>query len=103
MHPLLEQHKREIADLCREYGVVRLDVFGSITTSAFDPSTSDVDFWVEYGPDVDLGPWVTRHFELKDRLSQVLGMPVDLIMAHEHRNPYIRRSISESRMPLYAA
>jgi predicted nucleotidyltransferase len=103
MIPLIEEHLEEIAALCREFGVARLEVFGSAATGAFDPERSDVDFLVEYAPETDLGPWIGRHFDLRDRLAEVFGRPVDLVMARAPRNPYVRRSIDASRRLLYAA
>ena len=54
MNPLIEQHLDAIRALCREYGVARLEVFGSAATGAFDPDRSAVDFIVEYP--ADYGP-----------------------------------------------
>lgn len=89
--------------LCREYGVARLDLFGSAATGAFVPGRSDIHFLVEYAPDTDLGPWIGRYCELRDRLSELLGHPVDLVMAGAPKNPYVIEGIEESRQPLYAA
>ena len=44
MNPLIEQHMAAIQALCVEYGVTRLEIFGSAATEAFDPDRSDVDF-----------------------------------------------------------
>jgi predicted nucleotidyltransferase len=46
MHPLIEEHLEEIRALCREFGVSRLELFGSAATDAFDPDRSDIDFIV---------------------------------------------------------
>ena len=91
-----------IRALCAEYGVVRLEVFGSAATGAFDPEHSDVDFLVEYPPKYEFGPWMTRYFEFQERLVAVLACPVDLIMAGAMRNPYVIRSANASRRLLYA-
>ena len=40
-----------IRALCREYGVARLELFGSAATDAFDPVRSDIDLLIEYRPD----------------------------------------------------
>jgi predicted nucleotidyltransferase len=40
----LEGNLESVAALCQEYGVLRLDVFGSVTTGTFDPEASDLDF-----------------------------------------------------------
>lgn len=92
-----------IQALCQEFGVARLDLFGSAATGEFDPARSDIDFLVEYAPETDLGPWLKRFFELRERLSSLLGYPVDLVEAGAPRNPFIVRSIDESRQMVYAA
>lgn len=99
----LESNIEAIRDLCREFGVARLEIFGSATGAAFDPERSDVDFLVEYLPNTDLGPWMTRYFELEERLAELLGLPVDLVMVGALRNPYFIQSVNDSRRLLYAA
>lgn len=103
MIPLVEEKLEAIRALCREFGVVRLELFGSAVTGEFDPERSDIDFLVEYPPDYDFGPWLTRYFELKERLEALLEREVDLVMAGAPRNPYFIQSVNESRRLLYAA
>ena len=103
MIPQVEEKLEAIRALCREFGVARLDLFGSAVTGEFDPETSDIDFLVEYPPDYDFGPWLARFFELQERLEALLGRDVDLVMAGAPRNPWVIRSIDESRRLLYAA
>jgi len=46
MHTLIEQHRAEIADLCRRHGVRQLAVFGSAARGMdFDPASSDATSW----------------------------------------------------------
>ncbi len=80
MIALIEQHRAAILALCREYGLARLELFGSAATDAFDPNRSDVDFLVEYPQDYDFGPWLSRFQELEQALTKVLGRDVDLTM-----------------------
>jgi len=47
MHPIIEAKKPEIRALCRQYGVIRLDLFGSATGPEWDPERSDFDFVVD--------------------------------------------------------
>ena len=103
MIPLVERNLEAIRELCREFDVVRLEVFGSAATGAFDPDRSDIDFLVEYAPGTDLGPWMKRYFDFQERLSSLLGRPVDLVMTGALRNPYFVRAVNESRRLLYAA
>ncbi len=99
----IEHNLDAIDALCREYGVSRLEVFGSAATDEFDPTRSDIDFLVDYAPGTDLDPWLTRHFGFKERLELLLGRPVDLVMDGGLRNPYVIRSIEASRTLLYAS
>jgi predicted nucleotidyltransferase len=102
-HPLIAEHLGEIRALCREFGVARLEVFGSICTNEFDPDQSDVDFLVDYPENYDFGPWLKRYFAFQERLANLLGRSVDLIMVGAPRNPYFIRSIDQTRQLLYAA
>ena len=103
MIPLIEDNLDAIRALCREYGVRRLDLFGSAATGAFDSAVSDVDFIVEYPPGYDFGPWLTRYFDFKDRLEVLLGRSVDLVMVGAMRKPRFIESVNASRRLLYAA
>lgn len=102
MIPELDRHRRAIAELCRRFGVHRLDVVGSAAReAAFDPARSDVDFLVDYTSGVV--PSLGEFLALRDALAALLGRPVDLIMASGLRNPFVRAEMERSRAPLYAA
>lgn len=103
MIDLVEEHLDAIRALCREFGVTRLELFGSAGTPAFDPEHSDVDFLVEYPPDYDFGLWLARYFALKERLEALLGRRVDLVMAGAMRKPRFIAAVNETRRLLYAA
>jgi predicted nucleotidyltransferase len=102
---LLERNRKAIEELCEEYQVQRLEVFGSAADDTFRPQVSDVDFIVEYEPEADLGPWLARHFELRQKLAELLGRSVDLVMstAPGFRNPFFAREAERTRRLLYAA
>ena len=44
----LVQRRGQIEHLCRQYGVQRLEAFGSAATGAFRAGQSDLDFLVEF-------------------------------------------------------
>ncbi len=105
-HPLIdliERHLDAIGDLCREFGVTRLELFGSAGTSAFDPESSDIDFLVEYPPDYDFDLWLSRYFAFREQLETLLGRSVDLVMSSAMRKPRFIESVNETRRLLYAA
>jgi predicted nucleotidyltransferase len=78
--PLIAEHLEAIRALCRDFGVARLEVLGSVCTDAFDLERSDIDFLIDYPEGYEFGPWLGRHFDLKVRLESLLGRPVDLVM-----------------------
>ena len=43
------------------------------------------------------------YFALKEGLQQVLGRPVDVVVAASVRNPYFPRQLRSEAEPLYAA
>ncbi len=101
----LEDRREGIAEICRQYGVRRLEVFGSAADDTYDPQRSDVDFLVEFPPGEDLGPGMTRYFALKEALESLLGSPVDLVMLGSPglQDPYFSREANRTRRLLYAA
>src|SRR4051794_29965721 len=99
----IADHVDAIRALCREFGVARLEVFGSVCTPDFDPAHSDVDFRIEYPPEYKFGLWLTRYFEFQERLQEILGRPVDLVMTGAMRNRFFIESVNETRQLLYAA
>jgi predicted nucleotidyltransferase len=102
MLPLIESRQAEIAALCRRYGVSRLDVFGSAARGAdFDSARSDVDMLVTYLP--GHSPSMGEYLALRDALSEIVGRPVDLVMAGAVDNPFVRAGIERSRRALYGA
>lgn len=102
MHPFLAQHLAGIADICRRHRIRRLDLFGSAAQGeAFDPSSSDADFLVEFAPGVRTG--LNEFFGAKADLEQLLGRTVDLVEPSAVRNPYVRARMNRHREPVYAA
>jgi predicted nucleotidyltransferase len=66
----------QLRALCAEYPIRELAVFGSVLTDAFGEA-SDVDFLVEFESDAAVG-FLTLA-EIRERLSLIVGRPVDLI------------------------
>jgi len=100
MASILAPHLDEIPDLCRRYGVARLELFGSATTDAFDPERSDLDFLVEF--DANPAGLFDRYFGLKESLEALYGRSVDLVTHASLRNPYFIDAINKTRRLVYA-
>ncbi|HIJ72592.1 MAG TPA: hypothetical protein HPP83_00690 [Candidatus Hydrogenedentes bacterium] len=93
-------YEQAIAGVCREVGVVRLDLFGSITKSGFGPE-SDVDVLARF--DRRPGRMFGRYFELKERLEEIFGRPVDVVIEDAVHNPYFREALQRTRVRVYEA
>jgi predicted nucleotidyltransferase len=102
MHHAIAQHRSGIAAICKQYGVSKLEVFGSAARGDdFDPVSSDVDFLVEFSPGTPLG--LETFFGTKSALEQLLGRAVDLVEPGAVRNPYVLASINRNREAIYGA
>jgi predicted nucleotidyltransferase len=100
---VITDHQSELEELCREFGIERLELFGSAASGEFDPNHSDLDFLVQYPDGFDLGPWMRDFFRFQEALKSLFGRNVDLIFLDGIRNPYFRRNIESTRTLLYAA
>jgi uncharacterized protein len=101
----VEDRRTEVADLCRRYGVERLDVFGSAsgTGEGFDPEGSDLDFVVSFErrEPQDL---FRRYFGLEEDLEALFGRRVDLVMEGAlQKSRRFARNVEASRVPLYGS
>ena len=103
LETIIAPHHTELTNLCRSFGVARLELFGSAATAEFDPGRSDIDLLLEFLPGQDLGPWLTQYFEFRARLETLLGRKVDLVLSATVTNPYFARELNRTRRLLYAA
>jgi len=102
MTPLLREHAKDIAALCRRHRVRRLDVFGSAARDDFDLKRSDVDFIVEFEA-MEPRQYADHYLNLLDALQELLGRNVDLLTDVSRLNKYYRAGIEKSRVRFYAA
>ncbi|MCK5802981.1 MAG: nucleotidyltransferase family protein [Lentisphaeria bacterium] len=90
--------KNAVLPACREFGVRRLDAFGSVARGTTS-SSSDVDLLVEFDAP-DRSP-AKRFFGLLHRLEDTLGCDVDLLTSTSLKNPYFRKRVLSERVPIY--
>ena len=94
----IEQIKQAVLPACRNFGVRRLDVFGSVAEGTAAP-TSDVDLLVEFN-EPDRKP-SKRYFGLVHHLEDTLGCEVDLLTSSSLRNPYFQKRVADGKVSLY--
>ena len=88
-----------IRDFCREHGIRRMALFGSVLRDDFSPE-SDIDVLVEFQPDVRIGYIGLADLELQ--LEELLGRKVDLNTARELHERFRERALSEAEV-VYSA
>lgn len=87
-----------LAELCRRYGISRLEVFGSVARGEQRPD-SDVDLLYTLEGGRALG-WEVEDFV--ESLTEVFHRPVDLV-SRRSLHPMIRDRVMAEAETLYAA
>ena len=101
MNPIVSERKQDLARLCEERRVERLDVFGSAVTGDFNPETSDLDFLVTFQESAADGDAFARQIGLKDALENLFGRKVDVVPERSITNEYFRANVEDTREPVY--
>ncbi len=81
----ITEQKETIAELCHQYRVRQLEVFGSGADGTFDPARSDIDFRVEYMP-LQPDEHDEAYFGLLEDLEALFHRKVDLVEAGAMRH-----------------
>jgi predicted nucleotidyltransferase len=91
---LLEKIRELLPTLRKQYHVRTLEVFGSFARGE-EKGNSDLDLLVTF----DETPTLFRFVALENRLSDVLGVKVDLVMK-DSLKPFIGKFILEEARPI---
>lgn len=100
--PSIASRRAALTELCQEFHVRRLELFGSAVRGTFQPERSDLDFLVEF-ESMQPGAYAAAFLGFKQALEKLFGVPVDLVVPSAVRNPYFRQSVESSKALLYAA
>jgi len=101
MIALVETRTRALAEVCQQFGVHRLYLFGSAAGALFDPKTSDLDFLVSLQDREPTGRYADRFLGLGEALERLFGRRVDLVTEESIRNPYFRHEVESTRQLVY--
>lgn len=98
--PIIEERLPAIRSLCKQLGISRLWVFGSVARGEWNPSQSDVDFLVEFSPD---HLPADQLLGLYAGLTEMFPCHIDLVSMRAVKNKLFRLELEETRVALYAA
>lgn len=102
MHPVIDNNRDELIELCKRYHVLTLEVFGSAATGDYRPGESDIDLLAEFDHDAPMSA-LDQYLGFLNDTQSLLGCKVDLVSPSSIRNRYFRLGVDETRRPLYAA
>ena len=102
MEQFIAERRPEVERLCRQNGVLRLDLVSSAAASRGFSPDSGLGFLAEFDPELRVGR-ADAYFAVLFGLQDLFGRPVDLVMRSAIDNPYFLRSLEQSMEPLYAA
>lgn len=89
--------RERIATFCRERGIRRLCLFGSVLRDDFDPARSDVDVLAEFEPEALNGVGF-RYFAYGEELAAIIGRKVDFC---SRLDPHIEAAVRCEALPIY--
>ena len=89
--------RERIARFCRERGIRKLSLFGSVLRHDFDPRQSDVDVLAEFEPGV-LKHVGFQYFGYGKELAAIIGRKVDFC---SRLHPLILGRVKDELFPVY--
>ena len=100
MIDITDEQMCRVRELCAEYGVVKIELFGSAATDDFDPSRSDVDLVATFG-ERDVRGFAKRFFAFESAIQAVFAWPVDLLTSSTFDNPFMQRTVDRTIRTIY--
>jgi predicted nucleotidyltransferase len=100
IHPIIQSKMEDIQYLMREHKIRKGYLFGSGVAERFNEN-SDVDVLVEIDESIDPVELGGHLWDLQFALEKLLGRKVDLLTSRSLRNPYLKKSINESKQLIY--
>jgi hypothetical protein len=99
----IQTHINQVVELCKEFNVKELYAFGSVLDESSFSDSSDIDMIVKFQENIPIENYFDLYFDLADKLELIFNRKVDLMIAKEIRNQYLRKSIEATKQLIYAA
>lgn len=103
MKPALHLPIAQISTFCQKWGIIRLELFGSILRDDFN-AESDVDFMAVWGNDAVFN--LMDLVNAEEELAAICGRPVDLVSreaVEQTPNWLLRDYMMKNVLEIYAA
>jgi uncharacterized protein len=96
---LIENHNKDILNLCKMHKVKSLYAFGSVLTDKFN-SESDIDLIVDF-EQLDVLDYGDNYYNLKFSLENIFKRSVDLLEEKALKNPYFIKAVNQRKKLIY--
>ena len=96
LHPYLPQ----VVALFKEHKIASASLFGSVLTDHFNEK-SDVDFLINFQPDIEPLEKGALWWDLHDKLRDILQREIDLVSETALKNPYFIEEMNRSKVKIY--
>lgn len=100
MQSLITNLADKISGLCRKFGVVRLEVFGSAARNDFDSVSSDIDLIASFAKTSEPG-YADRYLDFAESLEALFERKVDLLTPGAIRNRRFAEKIKRESVLIY--
>ena len=98
---IIDNNIRKVTELCKQYKVKNLYVFGSILTPLYNEN-SDLDFLVSFNEnEIPLLDFGDNFFGLQFALEDIFNRKVDLIFDNAVHNTYFLKEVDATKQLIY--
>ena len=101
MNSLITENIDTIKKLCEKYEVKSMYLFGSGSKGEFR-DTSDIDILITFH-EIPIDRYTDNYFNLHYDLEALFDRNIDLVTERSLSNPYLIKSIEDTKQLLYAA
>jgi predicted nucleotidyltransferase len=99
MHHIITDNIHQIRMICDRQHIQSLFAYGSVCNEHFN-ETSDIDLLVSF-KHLDYGDYADNYFQTADMFEKIFNRPVDLVTDKSLKNPYIIKSVNQTKVLLY--
>ncbi len=97
--PIIRENLQNVKQICQEYQICKLWVFGSVMTDKFNDE-SDIDLLVSF-KEMSFEDYADNYFLVCDIFEQLFNRKIDSLTVNSLSNPYFIRSIEKTKTLLY--
>lgn len=102
MHPIIKNKLTELTELCKQYRVKVMYVFGSGSTGLMKES-SDIDLLISFEEGISIDEYTDNYFSLQYCLREMFSREIDLVTESSLSNPFFIKGVEQTKQLIYGA